>query len=71
MDVCLEVAKIRYQSENKVTLKARWWVLGYTGNPYPVSREFRTINLTRSNYGNFVDISDKINKIRTNPGMPC
>lgn len=37
MDVFVEVLKTTYRGSKYRKIKVRWWNLGFTGNPWPLS----------------------------------
>jgi hypothetical protein len=42
-----------------------WWNLGYVGQPY-----FIDDALKPRNFSEWIDITEKVNQIRTKPGLP-
>lgn len=34
MDCYIEILKVQYQDSKRIKARVRWWVLGYTGNPW-------------------------------------
>lgn len=69
MDVYLFVRKSLYVSEEDVFLiRGDWYNLGYVGEPWWLDNFADKIKGPDSQ--NWVDITDKINVVRKEPGLP-
>lgn len=68
MDVCIEVGKSYRISSNRYSLKIRWWNLGYTQNPYPLTHNFSYCEI--KNPTDWLDITNKLTNKRDKSGPP-
>lgn len=70
LDACIEVLKMQYRDDKRIILKARWWTLGYTGNPWVLNYNFQTIKIKLSDWNKWHNITPRLNIPRTKPGLP-
>lgn len=70
MDVCIEVLKVQYRDSKRVILKARWWNLGYTGNPWVIFPRPETLKLKPEDLSKWHNITGKMLTPRKASGMP-
>lgn len=71
MDVCIEVLKVQYQDDKRIKLKVRWWNLGYVGEPYTLFGDSTDrLTLSKDNWLEWVNITDRISNKREQPGLP-
>lgn len=68
-DVCIELLKFWQFKAGFYTLKVRWWVLGYTGNPY-YSDVQETIEIKKEDWKKWHDITNRMQVKRSKPGLP-
>lgn len=71
MDCCIEVLRIQYSDQKRVKVKARWWNLGYTGNPWLIDPKIETIELKRADLPKWHNITHKMHTPRKASGMPA
>lgn len=70
MDCCIQVGSVRHRDPSQLVVAFRFFNLGYSGKPWPLSgylvQEFDSSDFLM----NWVNISDKVNLKRTKPGVP-
>lgn len=71
MDCCIEVIRVQYSDQKRIIVKARWWNLGYTGNPWLIDPRVETIKLNRQDLSKWHNITNKMTTPRKASGMPA
>lgn len=76
---CLDAAIYVYDSsshdDTNVELLVSWINLGYSGQPWTIpypnkNKLISRLTLKQENLGHWINIDDKINHVRTKPGLP-
>ena len=75
LDVCIEVLKNWRFKPGVLTLKVRWWNLGYSGNPFMIPNEsgmplVETIEIKVEDWKKWKCIDDIMHNPRKAPGLP-
>lgn len=70
MDCCLEIMRIQYSDSKRVIIKARWWNLGYSGNPWPIFPQFETVKIKAEDRPKWKNITHLMNIPRKKSGLP-
>lgn len=70
LDAFIEVIKVKPRDSKHVRVRARWWVLGYTGNPWCTDIYPKTISIPADDLDKWVDIGTRVTNVRTRPGVP-
>lgn len=69
-DAFLEVLEVPYQDDKRILIRARWWNLGYTGNPWCLGMGADTVEIARSDLTKWKNINSAVTSVRTKPGVP-
>lgn len=71
MDICSEVLEISSLNDDSVTIKVRFWNLGYSGDPWILTGEFDSFDIKFTDVTDWVVLSDEqISTPRTKSGIP-
>ena len=72
MDVCLEVISVSHSDLKRINVKARWWNLGYVGNPYCITPQIETITIDNADALKWHTLTNRqLHTARLAPGFPA